>query len=209
MGFTNREIVALCGGHTLGRAFQERTHVCSHSSGEQGSTPFTKQSATQSKSSLHELVTGDRGSEVSHKDSARVRDRDRGSTTRDRDNEASDSARDRDREVSDSDSAKEGIGCMSGGISFTKNWLRFDNSFYRPSSARLSSKDHEVEVEDLLLLPTDKVLFVSPEFKQYSDLYQRDQQSFFDDYAKAHKKMSELGVKWRGQESQGAGIAMR
>jgi L-ascorbate peroxidase len=191
MGFTNREIVALCGGHTLGRAFQERTHVCSHSSGEQGSTPFTKQSATQSKSSLHKLVTGDRGSEVSHKDSVR-----------DRDKEASDSD-------SDSDSAKEGIGCMSGGISFTKNWLRFDNSFYRPSSARLSSKDHEVEVEDLLLLPTDKVLFVSPEFKQYSDLYQRDQQSFFDDYAKAHKKMSELGVRWRGQESQGAGIAMR
>ena len=43
MGFTNREIVALCGGHTLGRAFKERTGVCSHSSGEQGSTQYTRQ----------------------------------------------------------------------------------------------------------------------------------------------------------------------
>lgn len=43
MGFTNREIVALSGAHTLGRAFKERTGICTHTSGEQGSTRYTRQ----------------------------------------------------------------------------------------------------------------------------------------------------------------------
>jgi len=42
MGWTNREIVALCGAHTLGRAFEDRTGVCKHSSGDQGATEYTR-----------------------------------------------------------------------------------------------------------------------------------------------------------------------
>lgn len=42
MGLSNREIVALCGGHTLGRAFEDRTGVCKHSSGDQGATEYTR-----------------------------------------------------------------------------------------------------------------------------------------------------------------------
>lgn len=45
MGLNNRETVALCGGHTLGRAFQDRTGVCSFSSGDQGATFYTQPTA--------------------------------------------------------------------------------------------------------------------------------------------------------------------
>jgi L-ascorbate peroxidase len=34
LGFSSREIVALCGGHTIGRGFKDRTGVCPFSSGE-------------------------------------------------------------------------------------------------------------------------------------------------------------------------------
>jgi L-ascorbate peroxidase len=35
LGFSCREIVALCGGHTIGRGFRDRTGVCPFSSGAQ------------------------------------------------------------------------------------------------------------------------------------------------------------------------------
>lgn len=94
---------------------------------------------------------------------------------------------------------------MAGGISFTEHWLTFDNSYFRPSPSRLTSPAHEVD--DLLLLPTDKTLFLSPEFAQYAELYGRDEKVFFEDYAKAHKKMSELGVQWmEGGGDQGISL---
>lgn len=34
MGFTNREAVALCGAHTIGRGFKDRSGVCPFSSGK-------------------------------------------------------------------------------------------------------------------------------------------------------------------------------
>lgn len=43
MGFTNQEIVALSGGHTLGRGFHDRSGVTDHSSGDQGATDYTRQ----------------------------------------------------------------------------------------------------------------------------------------------------------------------
>ena len=43
MGFTNQEIVALCGGHTIGRGFNDRTGITDHSSGDQGATDYTRQ----------------------------------------------------------------------------------------------------------------------------------------------------------------------
>lgn len=84
---------------------------------------------------------------------------------------------------------------MAGGISWTKNWLTFDNSFFHPQSSHLLS--NQLEYDDLILFPTDKCLFLSPELKTYSELYASNQDIFFEEYAKAHKKMSELGVKWR------------
>jgi hypothetical protein len=45
LGLNNRETVALCGGHTLGRAFQDRTGVCTFVSGNQGATLYTQPTA--------------------------------------------------------------------------------------------------------------------------------------------------------------------
>lgn len=42
LGFDDRSIVALCGAHTIGRAFKDRTGVCPFSSGDNGATKYTK-----------------------------------------------------------------------------------------------------------------------------------------------------------------------
>ncbi|KAF5955039.1 hypothetical protein HYC85_007895 [Camellia sinensis] len=55
--------------------------------------------------------------------------------------------------------------------------------------------------EDLLVLPTDAVLFEDPAFKVkesevYAEKYAADQDEFFKDYAEAHAKLSNLGAKF-------------
>lgn len=42
-------------------------------------------------------------------------------------------------------------------------------------------------------LPSDKVLMDDPEFYRYVELYAKDEEAFFRDYALSHKKLSELG----------------
>lgn len=42
LGLSDEEIVALCGAHTIGRAFKERSGVCPFYAGEQGATKYTK-----------------------------------------------------------------------------------------------------------------------------------------------------------------------
>lgn len=80
-----------------------------------------------------------------------------------------------------------GIG-MPGGCSWTKNWLHFDNSYFK----RITSSN-EANDPELLWLPTDQALYDCPEFRPYFLKYSSDQSLFFHDYAIAHKKMSELG----------------
>lgn len=96
---------------------------------------------------------------------------------------------------------------MAGGISWTKNWLTFDNSFFHPQPAHLAN--NQLEYEDLILFPTDKCLFLSSELKGYSELYASNQEIFFEEYSKAHKKMSELGVKWRKNEENNLRCGIR
>jgi L-ascorbate peroxidase len=50
--------------------------------------------------------------------------------------------------------------------------------------------------EDLLVLPTDAVLFDDPSFRVYAEKYAEDQEAFFKDYAEAHAKLSNLGAKF-------------
>ncbi|OVA07929.1 heme peroxidase [Macleaya cordata] len=82
---------------------------------------------------------------------------------------------------------KDGPGAP-GGQSWTAQWLKFDNSYFKDIKERRD--------EDLLVLPTDAVLFDDPSFKVYAEKYATDQDEFFKDYAEAHAKLSNLGAKF-------------
>ncbi|CAN6325990.1 unnamed protein product, partial [Urochloa humidicola] len=75
-----------------------------------------------------------------------------------------------------------------GGQSWTSQWLKFDNSYFKDVKERRD--------EDLLVLPTDAVLFEDAKFKVYAEKYAEDQDAFFEDYAAAHAKLSNLGAKF-------------
>ena len=47
----------------------------------------------------------------------------------------------------------------------------------------------------LLWLPTDRVLAETPEFSCYFNCFKESQETWFEEYAKAHLKMSLLGAK--------------
>eukprot|EP00252_Welwitschia_mirabilis_P008477 TRINITY_DN2034_c0_g1_i5.p1 TRINITY_DN2034_c0_g1~~TRINITY_DN2034_c0_g1_i5.p1 ORF type:complete len:319 (-),score=64.12 TRINITY_DN2034_c0_g1_i5:279-1097(-) len=82
---------------------------------------------------------------------------------------------------------KDGPGAP-GGQSWTVEWLKFDNFYFKDIK--------EKRDEDLLVLPTDAVLFEDPGFKEYAETYAVDQDTFFRDYAEAHSKLSNLGAKF-------------
>ncbi|KAF9611237.1 hypothetical protein IFM89_028307 [Coptis chinensis] len=82
---------------------------------------------------------------------------------------------------------KEGPGAP-GGQSWTVQWLQFDNSYFKDIK--------EKRDEDLLVLPTDAALFEDPSFKVYAEKYAEDKATFFNDYAEAHAKLSNLGAKF-------------
>lgn len=73
---------------------------------------------------------------------------------------------------------------MKGGMSWTKEWLKFDNSYF------LMEGEND---DDLVAFPTDSVLATDEGFKTYFEKYRDDQDAFFVDYAASHKKLSELG----------------
>lgn len=77
-----------------------------------------------------------------------------------------------------------------GGQSWTPEWLKFDNSYFKEVKAQMDP--------DLLVLQTDDVLFKDAEFAVFANKYHDDNATFFSDYAAAHKKLSELGAVWDG-----------
>jgi catalase (peroxidase I) len=46
-----------------------------------------------------------------------------------------------------------------------------------------------------MMLPTDLALIEDPIFRSYVELYRRDEKRFFADFAKAFKKLTELGCR--------------
>jgi L-ascorbate peroxidase len=68
---------------------------------------------------------------------------------------------------------------------WTAEPLKFDNSYFQELLKGGS--------EGLLKLPTDGALLDDPEFRRYVELYAKDEEAFFKDYAESHKKLSELG----------------
>ncbi|KAJ8443598.1 hypothetical protein Cgig2_019580 [Carnegiea gigantea] len=69
---------------------------------------------------------------------------------------------------------------------WTKDPLKFDDSYFVELL--------KGESEGLLKLPSDKALVEDPVFRRYVELYAKDEEEFFKDYAESHKKLSELGV---------------
>lgn len=80
-----------------------------------------------------------------------------------------------------------------GGSSWTKKWLVFDNSYFT------TLVDESADPE-LLKLSSDKILFVDKDFKPFAEKFRDSQDSFFESYAKSHKKLSELGSKFEPAE---------
>lgn len=76
---------------------------------------------------------------------------------------------------------------------WTQQPLKFDNSYFVELL--------KGESEGLLKLPTDKCLLEDPAFRCYVDLYAKDDEAFFKDYAESHKALSELG--FREQSAKG------
>ncbi|KAG1354137.1 L-ascorbate peroxidase 3 [Cocos nucifera] len=68
---------------------------------------------------------------------------------------------------------------------WTKDPLHFDNTYY----VELLEGDKEGRLK----LPTDKALLEDPIFRRFVELYAKDEDAFFKDYAESHKKLSELG----------------
>jgi L-ascorbate peroxidase len=76
-----------------------------------------------------------------------------------------------------------------GGSSWTERWLIFDNSYFQ------TIPDPDADPE-LLKLSSDKTLFDDADFKPFAEKFRDSQEAFFVSYAKAHKKLSELGSKF-------------
>lgn len=76
-----------------------------------------------------------------------------------------------------------------GGSSWTEQWLVFDNSYFTVMP------DEDADAE-LLKLSSDKTLFEDEGFKPFAEKFRDSQDAFFESYAKAHKKLSELGSKF-------------
>jgi L-ascorbate peroxidase len=80
-----------------------------------------------------------------------------------------------------------------GGSSWTERWLIFDNSYFT------TLPDPSADPE-LLKLSSDKTLFDDDGFKPFAEKFRDSQDAFFESYAKAHQKLSELGSKFEPAE---------
>jgi len=126
-GMDDKDIVALSGAHTLGRAFKDRSGTV-----QEGSTgPYTNY--TQ------------RGCPYMAKS------------------------------------------MTAGGRSWTKEWTKFDNTYF----SDMPKRDPQC-----IAFPTDTCLMTAPEFKPHFDQFAKDQNAFFNAYKESHKKLSELGSKF-------------
>lgn len=48
-----------------------------------------------------------------------------------------------------------------------------------------------------MMLPADMVFAKDSEFRQWSELYAKDEKKYFEDFAKAYQKLLELGVAFK------------
>jgi len=83
----------------------------------------------------------------------------------------------------------------SGGSSWTEQFFVFDNSYFQVLA------DDGAD-EELLKLSSDLAVFKDEDFRPFAEKFRDDKDTFFDSYAKAHRKLSELGVKFSTEPIQ-------
>jgi len=102
--------------------------------------------------------------------------------------------------------------CHTDRSGFSGPWTRspttFSNSFYQELLNNnwtvkkwKGPLQYEDPTGDLMMLPTDLSLIQDPEFKKYVEVYAKDQDRFFKDFASAYSRLLELGVKFPQQNS--------
>mmetsp|Transcript_28733 Transcript_28733/g.62947 ORF Transcript_28733/g.62947 Transcript_28733/m.62947 type:complete len:351 (-) Transcript_28733:715-1767(-) len=79
-----------------------------------------------------------------------------------------------------------------GGMSWTREWLKFDNSYFKG----LVEAEKGAGDAELLVLETDRALLEDPAFRPHTERFAADQEAFFAQYAVSHKKLSELGARF-------------
>jgi hypothetical protein len=85
---------------------------------------------------------------------------------------------------------------------WTRTPLRFDNEYFRnlitltwkPRDWDGQLQYTDVETGELMMLPTDMALKTDPDFREYAELYARDQEAFFRDFSAAYSKLLSLGT---------------
>ncbi|OBZ88537.1 Cytochrome c peroxidase, mitochondrial [Choanephora cucurbitarum] len=85
----------------------------------------------------------------------------------------------------------------------------FSNEYYKAISTRTWVKKElanggwqwvDKSNPDVMMLPAEIHMYNDKEFKKYFDLYAKDQDKFYKDFAAAFKKLIELGVPFKGDE---------
>jgi len=85
---------------------------------------------------------------------------------------------------------------------WTRNPLKFDNTFFKnllylewkPKQWNGPLQYEDVDSGELMMLPTDMALRTDPKFREFAELYAKDEQLFFKDFAAAFSKLLSLGV---------------
>jgi len=85
---------------------------------------------------------------------------------------------------------------------WTRDTLKFDNMFFknllylewRPKKWDGPLQYEDVETGELMMLPSDMALRTDEKFRVYAEMYAKDQDLFFKDFAAAYSKLLSLGV---------------
>ena len=108
--------------------------------------------------------------------------------------------------------------CYTTRSGYSGPWTRaewtFSNSYFRElveNTWTVKTWNGPMQYEDptgeLMMLPSDMVLIQDPGFKQYVEMYAKDEDLWFRDFAKAFVKLTENGVEFPETSSWGKFVA--
>eukprot|EP01084_Bolivina_argentea_P006422 12184_1 len=69
----------------------------------------------------------------------------------------------------------------------------FENKWQQKVIKQTGKTQFRDEKDELMMLPADMVMMSDPQFRKWTQIYYNDKQSFFEHFAAAYKKLTELG----------------